>query len=319
MRLILLVAAMVAYITIMPHVALAESPKPPLQRGYYWNVGDHESLTFRSDEERVQHLHAIGASEVHLFLNENRRTPLDCGTTFAYQEGGTRIWTAAAVERFTRALLAAQFHVVFTISPDIRTTGYLTSLSKSDGPLAVAKLTGVKKIELDTEANGEQAQPCPDGGLGRDNFDTGLVGAIRNTVGQDSQIIVSTSSLRYARLHPVLMNNAYALSPQLYEGHFGLSREHTRSKLASIGDEYPHLLLLPALSVECSQRDAQSKFCSREQFIQQLDVISGEEELRGSRLPEYVVWGERESKPCPSRPLCSTYGLKYLTDTATSR
>jgi hypothetical protein len=290
--------------------ACAQDPGAVLPRAFYWNVGDSGSP--RSDEERIRRFRSLGAAEIHIWLNENRATPA-CGYRFRYQEGGALLWTPARLEAFTRALKAAGIKPVFILSPDLRTRSYIASLSARGAPLNLAaKIRGVD-IELDIEGNGESRIRCPGDGLETNAADLELIAAIRRTT-PTSKIIVSTIRA-YDRRHPHLMRLADAISPQLYGAHFAYTLPETRAALNYFRSRYPKPLWV-ALSVECSMADFRAGRCSEALFDSEVKLVAEARRQAPGRVVKYVVWGEREAKRCPARPLCSVFAQDYLTRTA---
>lgn len=282
-----------------------------LTRAYYWNTGDSSKL---SDSERISHIKSLGVSEVHIWLNGNLKTP-NCGYKFRYTDGSL-LWKADRLEAFTRALKDASLKPVFIFSPDLRTESYIRSLSVNGGPLEVAsKVKGVD-IELDIEGNGESATPCPGDGLGRDEADRQLIDLI-HTVSPTSKIIMSTTST-WGRKHPVLTspNGVDAISPQLYGAHFADPITEAERALNSAMKEYPGKQLWVGLSVECSEKDANAGHCSERLFDSEVKMVSKAHTDAPSQVTKYVIWGEREARPCPSLPLCSVFGADYLKRTS---
>jgi hypothetical protein len=282
-------------------------------RAYYWNVGDGAAAGPATDAARIARFRAFGVTEVHLWLNENRATPA-CGYLFQYQEGGGKLWTAARLEQTTRAMQAAGLKVVYILSPDIRTQGYIDSLAAPGGPLEVAgRIKGVD-IELDIEGNGATATPCSGDGLSLSEADTQLLKTIRAAT-PTSKIVASTTRT-YELKHPILMEGADAISPQLYESHYASPLDTAAASLAYYRKKYPAKPLWIALSVECSVADSAKGLCSQALFESEVKMVSDANVKDGAFVPKYVIWGEREASRCPGKYLCSVFAQDYLTATA---
>ncbi len=305
--------------------ANAEAGKPV--RAYYWDVGDKSTLSPATDAGRIARLKSLGISEAHIWLNENRKTP-PCGYLFHYTEGGAPLWTASRLEAFTVALKAAGLRPVYILSPDIRTTSYIASLSAVGGPLAVAAKVGDVDIELDIEGNGQNpgeteasandpaAVACADG-LTRDAADAAIVAAVRAT-SPTSRLVISTIR-GYDAKHPVLTAAANAISPQLYGAHYAYTLKEATEGLAYFRKRYPDKPLWLALSVECSPADAAAARCSETLFASEVELATKAWAVDPVLSPKYVVWGEREARACPPKPLCSVFAETYLSKTGPQR
>lgn len=277
-------------------------------RAYYWNIGDGAAAGSATDAGRIAHFKQLGVSEVRLWLNENRATPA-CGYLFRYTEGGAELWKATRLEQTTRALLAAGLKVVYILSPDIRTEGYIKSLSAPGGPLDVAKrVTGVD-IELDIEGNGASSTLCPGEGLSVTDADTRLLGAVH---GAGAKLVISTIR-GYDAKHPILMQGADAISPQLYENHYASPYATALANFSYFRKTYPTTPLWVALSVECSEADAEKGLCSQDLFDSEVRLVTDANVADAALVPKYVIWGEREARQCPAKPLCSVFAQADLT------
>jgi hypothetical protein len=291
------------------NIASAETPV----RAYYWNIGDGASADSVTDSARIARFKALGVREVHLWLNENRATPA-CGYVFHYTEGGAALWTAGRLEESTRALQAAALKVVYILSPDIRTISYIASLAAPGGPLDVAaRFTGVD-IELDVEGNGASPAPCPGDGLSLDDADRRILQTIHAAT-PTSRIVISTIQGFDAR-HPVLMDGADAISPQLYGAHYALPLAKAKAGFAYFRSAYPTKPLWVGLSVECAKSDADTGRCSRALLESEVKLVADAHTADGPLVPKYVIWGEREAQQCPAKPLCSVFAEDYLTQSA---
>jgi hypothetical protein len=291
--------------------SIAQQNTAPVTRAYYWDVADNKAV---SDAERIQRMKSFGAKEVHIWLNGNEKTPA-CGTHFSYSDGGL-LWTPVRLEAFTRALRDAGLKPVFIFSPELRTASYIKSLSADGGPLAVAAKVGGVDVELDIEGNGERATPCPGDGLERDAADQQLLDAIRQT-NPTAKISMSTTN-GWAGKHPVLTGDhgVDALSPQLYGAHYADPLDGARATLNDFLKRYTNKPLWVGLSVECSVSDAKRGHCSEALFDSEVKLLAEMNTKYPNRVPKYVVWGEREARRCPPKPLCSTFAEDYLKRTA---
>lgn len=300
-------AILAASLTVL-WTAGANAQSPPT-RAYYWNIGDGRGADATVDAARISRFGDLGVSEVHVWLNENAKTK-PCDYRFGYVEGGARLWTPARLESFTRSLKDAGIKPVFIFSPDVRTRGYIASLAEPSGPLAVAARIGGVDVELDIEGNGDQPTICPGDGLTRDQADQLLIDTIRATT-PASKIVIS-STLGHVGKHPVLTGAADAISPQLYGAHYAYTLKQTQMTLDTFMRAFPAKPMWVGLSVECSVANAAASLCSRSLFDGQLRILTEARAHNPALVPKYVVWGEREAKPCPGKPLCSVYSAEAL-------
>jgi hypothetical protein len=289
--------------------AMAQIEGPPLVRAYYWDNGDYKNV---ADADHVRRLQSFGVTELHIWLNGNNRTPA-CDYTFRYTDGSV-LWTPDRLETFARAIKSAGIKPVFTFSPDLRTTGYIMSLSKPAGPLAVASRVKDVDFELDIEGNGESATICPGDGLTRDAADQRLIEAIHST-NPTSKIVVTTTT-KWGERHPVLMGAADAISPQLYGDHYAYGFNEARNTLFSFMTKFPTKPIWVGLSVECSTTNAAAENCSEALFAREVNLVLDEHKKAPSRISKYVIWGEREARRCPAKPLCSVFAEDYFSRSA---
>jgi hypothetical protein len=298
-------------VTTIGSASIAQQNTPPVSRAYYWDVADNKAV---SDIDRINRVKSFGAKEVHIWLNGNEKTPA-CGARFSYSDGGL-LWTPKRLEAFARALHDAGLKPVFIFSPELRTVSYIKSLSADGGPLAVAAKVGGVDIELDIEGNGERATPCLGDGLDRDAADQQLLDAIRQT-SPTSKIIMSTTT-GWVGKHPILTEDhgADAISPQLYGAHYADTVDEARAALNVFLTDYPKKPLWVGLSAECSVKNAKLGHCSETLFDNEVKLVAQANTQHTNRVPKYVVWGEREARRCPARPLCSLFAEDYLKRTA---
>ena len=167
-----------------------------LKRGIYWDrAASHIPAGFPT---RIDYLRSIGASEVHVWLNDNEWDS-DHGSRcqpFSYTDShGSVRWKEETLSAFVNELKGAGIKPIFILSPQAQTMAYVDSLRA--GPFALARRLGVEDIELDIEGNWRTDRPSACGGADFAAVTTALIDAVKGRgsgVDRPLRLIVSTTA-----------------------------------------------------------------------------------------------------------------------------